>query len=374
MRKINSKTVPNRQTLPIPEEILNDMSTSKPVIFSTLDSIQSYFHVPLTERSRPYTAFTTKSGHYEWIRMTQGLSQAPLTFAKLGAKILQGVNYLYCACYLDDFICWSSSIQNHMVQLNDLFQRLRKAGLKVNPSKSSWAQPEVKFLGFKINRFGHQIDTDRLKAVESMKYPENVKELRRSLGYFNFFRRYILNYSKISRILYSLLKQNVPWTWTSNHSTAFDTLKGKLINPIMLHHQSYSEPLSLYVDASSVALGFALVQGPAHAERLVHSGGRMLNPTQSSYSISHLEVLAIVHGLQACRAFLGPSTKVTVFTDHVTCTYLNGLKTTRGQLLRLVLKLDEFNYEIIFIPGRFNVLSDYLCRRSYKLSKTKNFK
>ena len=363
MRRLNRQTIlPVHQTLPIADDILRNIADAKPAIFSTIDINQAYMHVRLTPRSCPLTSFSSSGTTYEYCRMVPGLAAATQTFQRIGERILAGINHLYATCYLDDFIIYSRDIQTHKLHLQDIFDRLRKANLKISASKCSWATSEIKFLGFIINDQGHRPDPNRIAAIQRMETPSSAKQLKSCLAIFNYNRKYILNFSKISRVLYSLLKQNAKWTWTSIHQDAFDQLKARLKDPIFLSHPDFTQPFHLYTDACSVSLAFSLHQWHNGIEKIVSCGSRFLTPAQSNYPITTLETMAIIFGLHQCRPFIGPSQTVTVFTDHISATYLQTLKASRGLLYRLALKLEEYQAVIKFVPGKNNILANYLSR------------
>ena len=168
-----------------------------------------------------------------------------------------------------------------------------------------------------------------------------------------------------------MLKKDAKFVWTSVHQEAFETLKARLRSPLTLTHPDFSLPFYLSTDASSVALSYALHQKQGGHEKIVTCGSKFLTPAQSNYSITTLETMAIVFGLQSCRPFLGPSQHVTVYTDHVSATYLQTLKASRGLLYRLALKLEEFQPNIQFLPGRSNIYADYLSRYAVPPAHTK---
>ena len=211
----------------------------------------------------------------------------------------------------------------------------------------------------------------RLNLIDQIKPPANAKELKSCLGIFSWNRKYVLNYAAIFRVLYSLLKKDAKFVWTSVHQEAFETLKARLRSPLTLTHPDFSLPFYLSTDASSVVLSYALHQKKGGHEKIVTCGSKFLTPAQSNYSITTLETMAIVFGLQSCRQFLGPSQHVTVYTDHVSATYLQTLKASRGLLYRLALKLEEFQPNIQFLPGRSNIYADYLSRYAVPPTPTK---
>ena len=363
LRQLNSiSELPISQTLPLADDMLRDLATTKPAFFTNIDITNAYMHIELTPQSRPLIAFQLYGQSYQHRRLIAGLAGAPQTFQRLGERILSGINPLYCMCYLDDFLVHSPDFDSRVIHLEDVFQRLKRANLKISPTKCTFAASQIRFLGFIISAEGHTPDPSRISAIAEMRPPSNAKELRSCLGVFNWNRKYMLGYSAISRILYSLLKQDTKFVWTAAHQGAFDTLKEKLKAPLFLTHPDFSKPFYIKTDASSVSLGFALHQVHAGIEKIVTCGSKFLTPAQSSYPITVLETMAICFALEACRPFLGPSQRVVIYTDHISATHLQTYKASRGLLYRLALKLEEFQPDIRHIPGKENYFSDFLSR------------
>ena len=296
MRHLNKLSIlPIHQPLPIADDIFRGIAQSKPALFTTIDINQAYMHVKLTENARPLAAFSCSGQQkYHYTRMIPGLAGATQTFQRLGERILAGINHLYATSYLDDFIIFSQTFEDHINHLTDVLYRLRRANLKISPSKCTWAAPEIKFLGFIINQVGHTPDPARLNLIDQIKPPANAKELKSCLGIFSYNRKYILNYAAISRVLYSLLKKDAKFVWTSVHQEAFDTLKARLRSPLTLTHPDFSLPFYLSTDASSVALSYALHQTQGGHEKTVTCGSKFSTPAQSNYSNTTLETMAIV--------------------------------------------------------------------------------
>ena len=129
MRHLNKLSIlPIHQPLPIADDILRGIAQSKPSLFTTIDINQAYMHVKLTENARPLTAFSCSGQQkYHYTRMIPGLAGATQTFQRLGERILAGINHLYATSYLDDFIIFSQTFEDHINHLTDVLYRLRRA-------------------------------------------------------------------------------------------------------------------------------------------------------------------------------------------------------------------------------------------------------
>jgi hypothetical protein len=154
----------------------------------------------LSSDSSQYTAFNTCFGTYKFLRLPMGLKTAPNTFQLLMDKVLHGLKFKSCLCYLDDVLICSETFEQHMSDLKEVFRRFRNAGLKLGPKKCSFAAQSCRFLGHLISKDGIRPPPDRVKAITEYPRPKNVKELRRLLGLFNWFRKFIPNYSDLGNL------------------------------------------------------------------------------------------------------------------------------------------------------------------------------
>ena len=151
-RRLNTVTVPDTFPLPRTEDCLDAMSGS--VLFSTLDITSAYNQIPVNEDDIPKTAFITKFGLYEYTTMPFGLCNAPSTFQRIIELALQGLQWTSCLIYLDDVIIFGRCLEEHMSRLRAVLRRIRKANLKLKPSKCHLLQKEVEFLGHVVSEAG----------------------------------------------------------------------------------------------------------------------------------------------------------------------------------------------------------------------------
>ena len=174
--------------------------------FSSIDLVQGYLQCAMKEEDIPKTAFNPGTGgHYEFTRMPFGLSNSGATFSRLMQACLGDENYKTLLIYLDDVLVFSNDFASHLVQLQLVFNQLRQHGLKIKPSKCSFFQTSVRYLGHVISEEGVSTDPTKVTAVTSWKIPETEKELRSFLGLTSYYRRYIKGFSAIAKPLNNLL-------------------------------------------------------------------------------------------------------------------------------------------------------------------------
>lgn len=222
-RKLNDLTIGDSFPLPNIEEILDQLGNAK--YFTTLDLASGYHQIPMAERDKPKTAFSTPYGHYEYNRMPFGLKNAPATFQRLMNSVLIGIQGLRCLVYLDDIVIYGSSLEEHNKRLTEVLQRLREANLKLQPDKCEFLRKEVNYLGHVISENGISPDPAKLQAIKDFPEPKKVKEIQSFIGLAGYYRKFIKEFLKIAKPLTKLTKKTEKFEWTAEQQIAFDTLK-----------------------------------------------------------------------------------------------------------------------------------------------------
>ncbi|CAG2203422.1 Retrovirus-related Pol polyprotein from transposon 17.6,Retrovirus-related Pol polyprotein from transposon 297 [Mytilus edulis] len=170
-----------------------------------------------------------------------GLKTAPNTFQLLMDKVLRGLKFRTCLCYLDDVLICSETFEKHLDDIKEIFKRFRDAGLKLGQKKCHFASETCIFLGHEISKHGIRPQKIGMKAIVDFPAPQNIKQLRRTIGLFNWFKKFIPNFSAIISPLTKLLKKNQKFEWKIEQSTAFQNLKTHLVNT-----DNLSFPVSIY--------------------------------------------------------------------------------------------------------------------------------
>ncbi|CAG2216608.1 Retrovirus-related Pol polyprotein from transposon 297 [Mytilus edulis] len=178
-----------------------------------------------------------------------GLHTAPNSFQLLMDKILRGLTFKSCLCYLDDVLICSETFEQHMSDLQEVFDRFRNAGLKLNPQKCTFANSSAIFLGHHISKEGIRPPPDRVRALNEFPPPQNVKQLRRALGMFNWFRKFIPNYSSAAEPLTRLLKKSAKFVWSQEQETSFTRIKHLLLTSAVLAFPRFDLQFFLAVDS-----------------------------------------------------------------------------------------------------------------------------
>ncbi|KFM73065.1 Retrovirus-related Pol polyprotein from transposon 17.6, partial [Stegodyphus mimosarum] len=354
-RKLNSVTKYPVYPLPIIEEIIRNISSTK--YMTTLDLTSGYFQIGVKPEDVHKTAFITKSGTYAFLRMPFGLSGAPATFQRCMDIVLRPVLGKSTFIYLDDIIITSSTLEQHLQDLRKVFSLLNEAGLKINASKCKFAAKELRYLGFKISQKGIETDQSKIVAIRNYPVPKTAKKLSSFLGMCSYYRAFIKDFAKIAEPLLKLKRKKARFSWSAEANLAFQKLKDALTQAPVLKFPEGDKGLEISADASDFAIGAVLSQNG----QPVAFFSRTLNETQRNYSATERETLAVLASVQKFRVFFG-SSPVTVYTDHAAVTRLYSGKNLSPRLIRWALKLQEYNLIIKHTPGKENVVADALSR------------
>ena len=317
-RVLNSVTKADTFPLPRIDDLLDQLGGAR--YFSTLDLASGFWQIQMELKSREKTAFVTPQGLYEFLVMPFGLKNAPAVFQRLMEKVLSGLNpesgRQFVAAYLDDIVVFSTSLQEHLIHLKKVIDRLKFANLKLKPSKCNFVKKEVEYLGHIITANGLQPNTRITQAVLAFPIPEDVQGVRRFLGMASYYRRFIAGFAKIAQPLHHLTAKDVPFQWSTDCETAFVTLKSRLVTPPVLAYPCFGKEFTLETDASIQGLGAILSQ--KQADQKLHPvayASRALTPAEKNYSVTELETLAVVWGITHFHSYLYGG-DVTVITDH----------------------------------------------------------
>lgn len=279
---LNNVTVKDKYPLPRIDSILNNIKNAK--FMTTIDLLSGFWQVGTNPEAKDKLAFVTHNGQYSWCVMAMGLSNAPGVFQKLVNAVLRDLIGRFVYVYIDDVLIMSNSFEEHLQHLEQVFQRLREAKLRLKLTKSKWARHKLPFLGFLIANNQIAPCTDKVKAIKDAQPPTNIKRVREWLGMIGFYRKFIRNFSIIAAPLNKLLKKDVPFIWTTECSKSFDELKDSLLKADFLITPNYDKPFILETDASYDGLGAVLYQHDAEDQlRPICFTSRTLTPGEKKY-------------------------------------------------------------------------------------------
>ena len=249
-RALNKVTVPDLYPLPRIDKIKQDV---RGYVFSVLDLKEGFYQIPIEEQDKAKTGMRTPWGLYVYNRMPFGLRNAPPTFQRFMDAVVSGLENTIV--YVDDVIVYSHDYQQHEEHLKKLFARLQKYGLIINEDKSHFFQQKVEYLGFEITPQGYRPMETILPRVKAMAPPVDKKGVQKFIGLINYYRGHIPGLAEIAAPLYDLMNSKKRFQWDQNKQVAFDLVKEKIQERIVLVPFRKGAKLSLYTDASKVAAG-----------------------------------------------------------------------------------------------------------------------
>ncbi|KAF8047786.1 hypothetical protein N665_2829s0001 [Sinapis alba] len=302
--------------------------------------------------------------------MSFGLCNAPTTFQQCMMSIFIDLIEDIMEVFMDDFSVYGSSFSVCLSNLSRVLQRCEEKHLVLNWEKCHFMVRNGIVLGHKISEQRIEVDKAKIDVMMSLQPPNSVKGIRSFLGHARFCRRFIKDFSKISRPLTRLICKETKFDFDSDCFTAFHTIKGALISAPIVQPPDWDLPFEIMIDASDFAVGAVLGQRKDKKLHVIYYASRTLDETQCRYATTEKELLAIVYVFQKFRSYLVGS-KVVVHTDHAVLRYLMTKKDAKPRLLRWILLLQEFDLEIKDKKGIKNGAANNLSKM--KVDKETNF-
>lgn len=372
-RKLNAATRKDSYPLPRVDYILSKLGRAK--YMSSIDLKSAFWQIPLSPESREKTAFSVPGrGLFEFVRMPFGLCNAPKTLQRLMDEVFGPELDPYVFVYLDDLVIVTATFEEHIAILCKVLDRLKAAGFTVNVDKCEFCLPSLKFLGFVVDQHGLRTDPDKVSAISSLPKPNTVTEVRRALGLFSWYRRFVPNFASMSAVITDLIKgkgKKSAITWNPAAEEAFNNLKLALISSPTLASPDYRQPIKpfvIYTDACNYGLGAVLTQkGDDGEEHPISYASRTLNQAERHYSATEKECLAVVFGILKFRPFI-EGLHFEVITDHYSLLWLLQMQDPHGRLARWSVQLQQFNFKITHRPGKLHELPDALSRCPLEIS------
>ncbi|KAK1618768.1 hypothetical protein QYE76_024285 [Lolium multiflorum] len=358
-RKVNKVTKKDHYPLPFIDQMLERLS--KNTHFCFLDGYSGFSQIAVKAKDQEKTTFTCPYGTYAYRRMPFGLCNAPATFQRCMSAIFHGFCESIVEVFMDDFSVYGNSFDNCLRNLDKVLQRCEETNLVLNWEKCHFMVNEGIVLGHKISERGIEVDRAKVEAIEKMPYPRDVKGIRSVLGHAGFYRRFIKDFSKISKPLTNLLQKDVPFVFDDDCKEAFETLKKALTTAPVVEPPDWNLPFEIMCDASDFAVGAVLGQRVDKKLNVIHYASKTLDAAQRNYATTEKELLVVVFACDKFRPYIVDS-KVTIHTDHAAIRYLMTKKDAKPRLIRWVLLLQEFDLHIIDRKGADNPVADNLSR------------
>ena len=385
-RKLNLKTVPDRQPIPRVQDLLDGLHGQK--FFSTLDMAKAYHQGYIRDICRKYTAFSTPWALFEWLRIPFGLKNAPAAFQKYINTALSGLLDKVCLAYLDDILIYGKTFKEAKMNLRTVLKRLKEKGVKLRVDKCEFIKPEVRYLGRLVSAEGYRADPEDVKALQKFREPpKTVGDVRSLLGFLGYYRSYVRDFAKKLKPVYDLLKfdekaspaksgksvqnkgydKKKPIVWNSDLQARVDDVIDTLQSPEVMAFPDFDSPFIVNTDASGVGLGAVLYQkqGEEKLNRVISYASRTLTNAERNYHLhsGKLEFLALKWAVTEKFAdYLGHGAQSVIYTDNNPLTYVMTSAKLNATGMRWVADLAGYDFELKYRPGKSNNDADGLSR------------
>nr|GEW53222.1 reverse transcriptase domain-containing protein [Tanacetum cinerariifolium] len=307
------------------------------------------------------TTFTCPYRTFAYRRMPFGLCNAPGTFQRCMMAIFHDMIEKTMEVFMDDFLVFGNYFQTCLSYLEKMLKWCEDTNLCLNWEKNHFMAKEGIVLSHKISKEGIEVDKAKVDVITKLPHPTTVKGIRSFLGHVGIYRRFIKDFSKIARQMTRLLEKDTPFLFSKECIKAFQTLKRKLTEALILIAPDWDMPFELMCDASNFAIGAVLGQRQEKYFRPIHYASKTMTEAESNYTTTEKEMLAVVYAFKKFRSYLIMNKSI-MYTDHSALKYLFAKKDSKARFLRWVLLLQEFTFKLIDTKGVENLAADHLSR------------
>ena len=263
--------------------------------------------------------------------------------------------------YLDDIIIYSRSEKEHLEHLEEIFTRLKAAGLKLKLEKCCFFKKHIQYLGHLISADGIQPLPEKLEGIAKMPVPRNPKEVKQFFGLVGYYRKFIPRFADISRVLTHLTKKDVEFKWTPECKNCFQILKEFLQQAPILQYPDPQASYTLYTDASKYAYAGILTQHSNGTDHPITYVSGLFCGSQLNWATLTKEVYAIYMSVKKLSFYIDTA-KITVKSDHLPLKKFLEKNTLNSKVNNWAVKLESQNITFEYIPGIRNTLADTLSR------------
>jgi hypothetical protein len=317
-RKLNAFTIPDRYPLPLIQELVDKVKDAR--LFSKMDVRARYNNIRIKEGDEYKAAFKTNMGLFENTVMPFGLRNAPSVFQRMmNTEFADIIATGKVIIYMDDIlVATRNDLEEHRQLVHQILARLQKMDLYLKPAKCTFETRKIEFLGVILEDGTVTMDPVKVAGVEEWKEPKTVKDIHKFLGFCNFYRCFIRNFSSIAKPLNTLLKKDVKWNFGNTEKTVFEQLKKLICEEPVLIQPDQTKPFEVEVDASNYAVGAVSMQrDDKNVLHPVAFFSKTMNEAQRNYNVYNKELLGLREMFRNWRHYLHQAAhKVKVYTDH----------------------------------------------------------
>ena len=294
-RKLNQVTIKDKMLLPLIEEVINKLKEAK--YFNKLDLDWGYNNIQINEGDEWKVAFLTNKRLFEPQVIYFGLYNLLVTFQRMMNSIFRKLLHKgVLANYMDDFMILAKTIQELEERTIRFLKIVEKHNLYFKQSKCNFNIEEILILGVVVGKRQVLMEQEKIKVVKKWKTPTKIKEVESFLGFANFYRRFIQNFSHTVKPL-NKLKEKKERAWTKEHQWAFEELKEKITSQLVLSLLKREGKFRIETDVSGHAIRGVLSQEQEGKFKPIAFLSRMMQPAERNYKIYDKELLVIVEAL-----------------------------------------------------------------------------
>ena len=360
-RELNALTESDKYPLPLISDIFEALRGSR--YFTALDLKSAYHRFPVLKEHQHKTAFTWNDVQYKFLRAPFGLKNLPSQFQRVIHYVFQDCPFV--RAFIDDAIVFSPDWDTHVKHVKAAIQRLNDAKLILNVEKCHFFKTSLVLLGFRVDAYGHSIDTEHIRRASNWPQPSTGRQVQAFLGFVNYFREHLPMASKLTAPLDTLrnLKRITAPDWTLDCQQSFDKLKEILFYGPALAYPDFNNTFLVATDASKTGIGAVLYQEDPESKkrRYVSFQARSLTKSERNYSATKRELLAIVFALRKFHRYLW-GTHFELYTDHRALVYLHSQQNLSPMLAGWYDLIFDYDFTVFHRPGIQNILPDSLSR------------
>ncbi|GKB21371.1 putative nucleotidyltransferase, ribonuclease H [Tanacetum coccineum] len=312
-QKLNDATRKDHFPLPFIDQILEHLCGNEYYCF--LDGFSGFFHISIIPEYQEKTTFTCPYGTLAYRQMPFGLCNAPATFQRCMTSIFHDMVEDFMEVFMDDFSVLGNSFDCCLDNLDRMLSRCEETNLVLNWEKCHFMVKEGIVLGHKISRAGIEVDRAKINVIAKLPYPTNIKGVRSFLGHAGFYRRFIKDFSTISKPMTKLLMKDSKFDFFDDCKKAFNILKKRLTTSPNIISPDWNAPFELMYDASDFAVEAVLGQRIDGKFKPIYYASKTLNNAQEHYTTTEKELLVVVFSFDKFSLYLVLS-KTVVYTDH----------------------------------------------------------
>jgi hypothetical protein len=371
-RRINELTIKEPYPIPRADEAFDALRKAK--LMTTFDLTWGYWQTPLAEEDKKKTVFTTRSGRWEYNVLPMGITNAAPAFQRNMEAMLSGLMWRKCIIYIDDIIIFGDTFDEHLKNIEEILDRMKKFNVMAKPSKCKFCQMEVEYLGHRVGGGKLKMNKHNVDKILNMPMPGTLKEIRSFVCLAGYYRRFVKNFAMIAKPLTDLQTKEKcarlgrregrrdKFELPEEARKAVEELKQKITEGPVMALPDFTRPFEMKTDASQYAIGGVLYQKDEEGkEHPIWYASRVMKEAERKWSASEREMLAVYEWIRYWRPYLW-GVPFKVYTDHSPLTGIKTKKDITGRLTNMILKLQEYDYELIYIPGKKNVVADALSR------------